>query len=151
MISRSARLQSVRILALLVAAIVLSACGGLPVSEPTGPAAAKIDAARLKPIVEAELRGEMPASVQRQLNDVPPLGVGQAVPGYPQGLPPSKADMFHFTPEDIAKLKEGHYTAAIAMQLMNDAWPQLQVAGITGFSVMTAIFASRSGSLHSPM
>ena len=131
MISRSARLQSVRILALLVAAIVLSACGGLPVSEPSGPAAAKIDASRLKPIVEAELRGEMPASVQRQLNDVPPLGVGQAVPGYPQGLPPSKADMFHFTPEDIAKLKEGHYTAAIAMHLMNDAWPQLQVAGIT--------------------
>ena len=112
-------------------AMSLTACGGLPVSQPSGPAAAQIDAARLKPIVEAELRGEIPASVQKTLSDVPPLGIGQAVPGYPQGLPPSPANMFQFSPEDITKLKSGNYTAAIAMHLMNDAWPQLQVAGIT--------------------
>ena len=31
--------------------------------------------------------------------------------------------MFHFSPADIAKLKAGRYTAAIAMHLMNAAWP----------------------------
>src|SRR3954453_16740793 len=110
--------------------MTLSACGAVTVSEPSGPAAAKPDAGQLGPVIAAELNGTIPPEAQRILDSVPPPGVGQVVPGYPQGLPPSSPN-FQFTPDDIAKLKAGHYTAAIAMHLMNDAWPQLQIAGIT--------------------
>jgi ribose transport system substrate-binding protein len=117
-------------LALLVAASV-SACGALSLSEPTGPDAAKPNqSAALKAIVRAELAGKTPASVRKQLNSSPKLSRGQVVPGYPKGLPPSPANVFHFSASDIAKLKRGHHTAAIAMHLLNDAWPQLQIKGI---------------------
>lgn len=85
----------------------------------------------LASIVRAELAGKTPASVKAELNAHVPLTVGQKVPGFPKGVKPAAASIFHFTAADIAKLKKGRYTAAIAMHLSNAAWPELQIKGIT--------------------
>jgi ribose transport system substrate-binding protein len=62
----------------------------------------------------------------------PPLSPrGQPVPGFPDGPPATAADIFKFTPDMIAKLKAGHYTAGIVMHTMDAGWPKLQVEGIT--------------------
>lgn len=62
----------------------------------------------------------------------PPLSPrGQPVPGFPEGPPATAADFFHFTPEMVAKLKAGHYTAGIVMHTMDAGWPKLQIEGIT--------------------
>ena len=62
----------------------------------------------------------------------PPLSPhGQPVPGFPDGPPASSPDVFKFTPEMIAKLKAGHYTAGIVLHTMDAGWPKLQVEGIT--------------------
>jgi ribose transport system substrate-binding protein len=116
----------------LVVGVGLGACGALSVSAPSGPAAANPDVARLRPIIEAELAGQTPPVVRAELESVPPLGIGQATVDYPAGLPPaSVSNLFSFTPDDIAKLKAGHHTAGIAMHLMNDAFPRVQVQAIT--------------------
>jgi ribose transport system substrate-binding protein len=62
----------------------------------------------------------------------PPLSPhGQPVPGFPEGPPATPPDVFKFTPDMIAKLKAGHYTAGIVMHTMDAGWPKLQVEGIT--------------------
>ena len=62
----------------------------------------------------------------------PPLSPrGQPVPGFPDGPPATSPDVFNFTPEMIAKLKAGHYTAGIVLHTMDAGWPKLQVEGIT--------------------
>ncbi len=62
----------------------------------------------------------------------PPLSPrGQPVPGFPDGPPATSPDVFKFTPEMIAKLKAGHYTAGIVLHTMDAGWPKLQVEGIT--------------------
>jgi ribose transport system substrate-binding protein len=62
----------------------------------------------------------------------PPLSPrGQPVPGFPDGPPATSPDVFKFTPEMIAKLKSGHYTAGIVMHTMDAGWPKLQIEGIT--------------------
>lgn len=111
-------------------AVALGACGSS--SSSSGASAAKPAAGNssLAPLIKAELAGQMPAAVQAELDQSIPLTVGQAVPGYPQGVKPASASMFHFTSAEIAKLKSGHYTAAIAMHVNNAAWPVLQIAAI---------------------
>ena len=84
----------------------------------------------LAPIIKAELKGQVPAAAKAELKQSIPLTIGQAVPGYPHGVKPSPANIFHFSAADLAKLKKGHYTAAIAMHLNNAAWPQLQVKAL---------------------
>lgn len=111
--------------------VSLTACSAFSLSKEAGPPAAQVGTASLQSIVRAELAGRLPATVRKQLHAAPPLGMGQVVPGYPKGLPPSSASVFHFSAHDIATLKAHHYTAAIAMHLLNDAWPQLQIKGIT--------------------
>ncbi len=62
----------------------------------------------------------------------PPLSPrGQPVPGFPDGPPATSPDVFKFSPEMIAKLKAGHYTAGIVLHTMDAGWPKLQVEGIT--------------------
>lgn len=120
------------VVALLVVAglvIGVAACGSSSSGSSSG-SSSKATTNALAPIVSAELAGQIPAAAQAELNQRIPLTVGQAVPGYPHGVPPASASMFHFTPADITKLKAGHYTAAIAMHLMNAAWPELQVKAL---------------------
>jgi ribose transport system substrate-binding protein len=112
-------------------AATLAGCGSSgtsPAANGTSPAGAK---SALAKDITAELAGQTPAAVQAELQAGPPLGMGQPVPGHPQGVAPSSADIFHFSPADLAKLKSGHYTAAIAMHLENAAWPLLQIQAIT--------------------
>ena len=108
-----------------LASFALAGCGG---SSSSGASSTKNDA--LASIVKAELAGHTPPAAQAELHQSIPLTVGQAVPGYPHGVKPASANIFHFSAADIAKLKRGHYTAAIAMHLNNAAWPQLQVAAL---------------------
>jgi ribose transport system substrate-binding protein len=113
---------------------LLAACGSSGSAGSTGTpsgSASSVSKTALAKDVRAELAGHVPASVKAELNSGPPLGMGQPVPGYPHGVRPSPASIFHFTPAEIAKLKRGHYTAGIAMHLMNAAWPTLQVQAIT--------------------
>jgi ribose transport system substrate-binding protein len=84
----------------------------------------------LAPIIQAEISGQIPAAAKAELNQSIPLTPGQVVPGYPKGVKPSSANIFHFSAADIAKLKSGHYTAAIAMHVSNAAWPELQIKAI---------------------
>jgi ribose transport system substrate-binding protein len=112
-------------------AAALAACGSSgSTSTPGGGRSAGATSA-LAQDVKAELAGQTPAAVQAELKAGPPLGIGQPVPGYPKGVTPSGADIFHFTPADLTKLRNGHYTAAIAMHLENAAWPLLQIQAIT--------------------
>jgi ribose transport system substrate-binding protein len=87
-------------------------------------------AAMSKSDVNAQLGGTLPASVKAELNSAPPLSMGQPVPGYPNGVSPSQSNIFNFTPADIAKLKAGHFTAAVAMHEMDIGWSQLQLQGL---------------------
>lgn len=117
----------------LAVALLASACSSAATSA-TGSAsssAASANVSGLASVVRQELAGQTPAAVAAELAASPPLGIGQAVPGYPNGVTPSPADIFHFSAAQIARLRAGHYTAAIAMHLMNAAWPRLQVQGIT--------------------
>lgn len=123
--------------ALAVSALTLTACGSSTTTHPSSasPSATSSSSSAhnsaLATDIRAELAGTLPASVQAELASGPPLGPGQPVPGYPQGPPPASTASFHFSSADIAKLKAGHYTAAIAMHLMNSAWSSLQVQAIT--------------------
>jgi ribose transport system substrate-binding protein len=56
---------------------------------------------------------------------------GQAVVGHPNGPVASSPNAIAFSAEELQKLKDGNFTAAISMNVMDAAWPQLQVAGIT--------------------
>jgi ribose transport system substrate-binding protein len=56
---------------------------------------------------------------------------GQPVVGFPEGPVASSADVFKFTPEMIAKLKAGKFTAGLVMHTMDAGWPKLQITGIT--------------------
>lgn len=117
-------------LASLTCAATLSVTGA-SASAHLGAHALKPHLTALQSVIEAEIKGQVPPAAKAELNTPVPLTVGQAVPGYPKGVQPSPASIFHFSAADIAKLKAGHYTAAIAMHLMNAAWPELQVKGIT--------------------
>lgn len=73
----------------------------------------------------------MPPEAKALMEPLPLTPTGQVVPGYPDGAPATSSDFFKFTPEQIEKLKAGHYKAAIAMQTMDAGWSRLQVRGIT--------------------
>lgn len=77
------------------------------------------------------LAQDMPAEAAALMEPLPLSPTGQVVPGYPEGAPASTADIFTFTDEDVAKLKEGKFTAGLVMHTMDAGWPALQVAGIT--------------------
>lgn len=77
------------------------------------------------------LAQDMPPEAAALMEPLPLSPTGQVVPGYPEGAPASTADFFTFTDEDVAKLKEGKFTAGLVMHTMDAGWPALQVAGIT--------------------
>lgn len=121
------RLSAIVLALLLAGALLLSACS----STSSTSASRHTKLSTLAADVKAELSGKSPPSVKAELDQKIPYTTGQVIPGYPHGVPPSPADIFHFTPSQIAKLRAGHYTAAIAMHLSNAAWPQLQIKGIS--------------------
>jgi ribose transport system substrate-binding protein len=77
------------------------------------------------------LAQDMPPEAAALMEPLPLSPTGQVVPGYPDGAPASTADIFSFTDEEVAKLKEGKFTAGLVMHTMDAGWPALQVAGIT--------------------
>lgn len=77
------------------------------------------------------LAQDLPPEAAALMEPLPLSPTGQVVPGYPEGAPASTADIFTFTDEDVAKLKEGKFTAGLVMHTMDAGWPALQVAGIT--------------------
>jgi ribose transport system substrate-binding protein len=77
------------------------------------------------------LAQNLPPEAAALMEPMPLSPTGQVVPGYPEGAPASTADIFTFTDEDVAKLKDGKFTAGLVMHTMDAGWPALQVAGIT--------------------
>ena len=77
------------------------------------------------------LAQDLPPEAAALMEPMPLSPTGQVVPGYPEGAPASTADIFTFTDEDVAKLKDGKFTAGLVMHTMDAGWPALQVAGIT--------------------
>ena len=73
----------------------------------------------------------IPPEAKDLLQPLPLSPRGQPVPGFPEGPPASPPDVLTFTPDQVAKLKAGNYTAALVMHTMDAGWPALQVAGIT--------------------
>ena len=64
------------------------------------------------------------------MEPMPLSPLGQVVVGHPDGPEAASPDSITFTPEELETLKNGNFTAAISMNLMDAAWPTLQVAGI---------------------
>lgn len=73
----------------------------------------------------------IPPEAKEMMEPMPLSPRGQAVVGYPEGPEASSPDSITFTDEELQTLKDGGFTAAISMNVMDAAWPQLQVAGIT--------------------
>jgi ribose transport system substrate-binding protein len=73
----------------------------------------------------------IPPDAKAMMEPMPLSPKGQAVVGFPDGPDAASPDSITFTPEELQKLKDGKFTAAISMNVMDAAWPQLQVAGIT--------------------
>jgi ribose transport system substrate-binding protein len=73
----------------------------------------------------------IPPEAKAMMEPMPLSPRGQPVVGFPDGPEASSPDSITFTAEELQKLKDGKFTAAISMNVMDAAWPQLQVAGIT--------------------
>src|SRR4051794_8087177 len=73
---------------------------------------------------------DIPPEAKAMMEPMPLSPRGQAVVGFPDGPEAASPDAITFTPEELQKLKSGGFTAAISMNVMDAAWPQLQVAGI---------------------
>ena len=73
----------------------------------------------------------IPPEAKALMEPMPLSPRGQAVVGHPNGPVASSPNEIAFSADELQKLKDGNFTAAISMNLMDAAWPQLQVAGIT--------------------
>lgn len=74
---------------------------------------------------------KLPPESTELMQPLPISPHGQPVPGYPDGPQATSPDVFKFTPEMIAKLKSGNYTAGLVMHTQDAGWPKLQIDGIT--------------------
>lgn len=74
---------------------------------------------------------KLPPEATKLMEPLPLSPRGQPVVGFPEGPPAASPDIFKFTPEMIAKLKAGKFTAGLVMHTMDAGWPKLQISGIT--------------------
>ena len=74
---------------------------------------------------------KIPPEATELLKPLPLTQHGQPVPGFPDGPIAVTPDALTFTPDDLAKLKAGHFTAGICLHTMDAGWPKLQEEGIT--------------------
>ena len=74
---------------------------------------------------------KIPPEATALLQPLPLTPDGQAVPGFPDGPPAASPNVFTFTPDMLAQLKAGHFTAGLVMHTLDAGWPKLQVEGIT--------------------
>ena len=72
----------------------------------------------------------IPPEAEAMMEPMPLSPLGQVVVGHPDGPEAASPDSITFTPEELETLKNGNFTAAISMNLMDAAWPTLQVAGV---------------------
>jgi ribose transport system substrate-binding protein len=82
------------------------------------------------------LAAGVPAAVSAEdavslMEPLPLSPSGQPVPGFPAGAPASPPDVLTLTKAEIARLKEGDFSAGIAMQALDTPWNALQVEAIT--------------------
>ncbi|MDB6000977.1 MAG: hypothetical protein JWP52_2676, partial [Rhizobacter sp.] len=74
---------------------------------------------------------KLPPESAQLMEPLPLSPRGQPVVGFPEGPEAVSPDVFKFTPEMVAKLKAGKFTAGLVMHTMDAGWPKLQIAGIT--------------------
>ncbi len=63
--------------------------------------------------------------------DLSTLGPKSIIGEGPNGEKAASADQLQLTPDDIVKVKAGHFRVGITMQTVNLDWSQLQVQGVT--------------------
>ena len=73
----------------------------------------------------------IPPEAKALMEPMPLSPRGQAVVGHPNGPVASSPEAITFSSAELQQLKDGNFKAAISMNVMDAAWPQLQVAGIT--------------------
>ncbi len=79
----------------------------------------------------AALAEDMPKEAAALMEPLPLSPRGQPVVGFPEGAPATLPSEITFTPEELKMLKEGNFTAGIAMQAMDSPWNTLQVEALT--------------------
>ncbi len=63
--------------------------------------------------------------------DLTALGPKTVIGQGPNGEKAASVDALQLTPDEVAKVKAGHFKVGITMQTVNLDWSQLQVAGVT--------------------
>ena len=74
---------------------------------------------------------DLPPEAAELMEPLPLSPTGQPVVGYPDGAPATPASDLTFTDEELETLRNGGFTAGIAMQAMDSPWNTLQVEALT--------------------
>ncbi|GGF93228.1 substrate-binding domain-containing protein [Paenibacillus abyssi] len=111
----------------LVFTLVLSACGNNSNNEEASTGAAQNEPAEV-PAASEEPAAEEPAASKEPSQSE--AAEGELRSTGPKGEKATAATELHLTDEEIAKVKEGKYTAAIVMHYGGNDWASLQIQGL---------------------